>query len=49
MQMEAIPSLETPMSVKLHTITSQTWDLNILSQQKSRIEYIPVRRIVMLC
>ena len=35
--------------LSLHTITSQTWDLNILVQQESHIEYIPVCRIVMLC
>jgi len=49
MQMEAIPSPQTSAPVKLHTVTSQIWDLNILGQQESRIEYIPVCRIVMLC
>jgi len=49
MQMEVIPSPQTPVPVKLRTITSQIWDLNILAQQESHIEYIPVCRIVMLC
>jgi len=31
------------------TVTSQACDLNILGQQESHIEYIPVCRIVMLC
>jgi hypothetical protein len=49
MQMEVIPSPQTSMPVKLHAVTSQTWDLNILGQQESCVEYIPVYRIVMLC
>ncbi len=49
MQMEVIPSRQTSVSLKLHTLTSQTWDLNILGQQEPHIEYIPVCRIVMLC
>ena len=49
MQMEVIPSPQTSAPIKLLTITSQTWDLNILGQQESCIEYIPVCRIVMLC
>jgi len=49
MQTEAIPSPQTSAPVKLHTVTSQRWDLNILSQQESCIEYIAVCRIVMLC
>ena len=49
MQMEVIPSPQTSAPVKLHTVTSQSWDLNILGQQESHIEYIPVCRILMLC
>jgi len=49
MQMEVIPSSQTPAPIRLHTVTSKTWDLNILGQQESRIEYIPVCRIVMMC
>ena len=49
MQMEVIPSPQTSATVKLHTVTSKTWDHNILDQQESCIEYIPVCRIVMLC
>jgi len=49
MQLEAIPSPQTSVSVKLHTVTSQTWDLNILHQQESHVEYTPVLRTVMLC
>jgi len=49
MQMEVIPSPQTSAPVTLHSVTSQTWDLNILVQQESCIEYIPVCRIVMLC
>jgi len=37
MQMEVIPSPQTSAPVKLHTFTSPTWDLNILSQQESCI------------
>jgi hypothetical protein len=48
MQMKVIPSSQTVAPVKLHTITFQTWNLNILSQQESCIEYISVCRIVML-
>ena len=40
--------LKTSASVNLHTVTSQTWDLNILGQQESCIEYIPVCGILML-
>jgi len=47
--MEVIASPQTSAPVKLHTVTSQIWDLNILGQQESRTEYIPVCRIVMLC
>ena len=49
MQMEVILSPQASAPAKLHTITSQAWDLNILGQNESRIEYIPVCRIVMLC
>ena len=49
MQMEVIPSPQTSVPVKLHTVTSQTQDCNILGQQESLIEYIPVYRILMLC
>jgi len=31
-QMEVIVSPQASAPVKLHTVTSQTWDLNILSQ-----------------
>ncbi len=49
MQMGVVSSPQTSTPVKLHTVTSHTWDLNILGQQASRIECIPVCRIVMLC
>jgi len=37
-QMEVIPSPRTSVPVKLRTITSQTWDLDILIQQKSCLQ-----------
>jgi hypothetical protein len=49
MQMEVIAAPRTSAHVELHTVTSQTWDLNIPGQQESRIEYIPFCSIVMLC
>ena len=49
MQMEVIPSPQATAPINLHTITSQTWDLNILGYRESHIEYIPVYMIVMLC
>ena len=49
MQMEVIPSRQTSAPVTLHTTTSQTWNLNILGQQESRIEYSTVCRMVLLC
>ena len=49
MQIEVIPSHQTFTPVKLHTVAFQTRDFNILGWQESRIEYIPVCRIMMLC
>ena len=46
MQIDVIASPQTPVHVKLHTVTSQTWDLNILCQLESHIEYIPACRII---
>ena len=42
MRMEVIPSPQTSAPVELHTVTSQTHDLNILGQQESRMEYSAV-------
>ena len=43
---DSFPQTSAPFTI--HTVTSQTWDLNILGQQESHIEYIPVCRNVML-
>jgi len=48
-QMEVICSPQISVPVKLHTVTTQTWALNIFGQQDSHVVYIPVCTTVMLC